>query len=335
MKIISIVLSIVFSQVWATSALAGFFRVMAAGDYGSPWEQSNCSIVYQGDVAAGDLEKFKALAAAEGLTTTVTGIRNSPERALCLDAQGGDGREALALARYVFDEAIPTKIGPNGSCELECGIVFLGGRVSGEEFGWFSRTLNVTGKLSIRFSNIAPGEASLAYAELMDFAARPIDRSANRLVSVGSLNRILGSGTIGYRVNTLEDAVLFDIDLEGIGAISVTTEDQFVQLCENALNWKAGHTSYRRDWHNGEVEFDQRIRLTSTVVREAVGVELHDMDTSECLVQYNPEADYLWFCGVTGDLGLFLGDCGNGRPITVPTYYSIEPDEAIRALPRN
>ncbi|MBT52384.1 MAG: hypothetical protein CMF72_03090 [Mameliella sp.] len=196
----------------------------------------DCAATLTGEIAAGDLDKIRAL-----------DIRSfaSGTRPLCLDSTGGSFSEAIQIADYLYDRGIPTAVDDGATCLSSCAFAFLGGSAPGTDrqpepnkslhlnaelgFGSLARVLDA--------SQYADGEALTAMDAALKSASEITARMEKFQMSAGFAAQVMAlqDSDILY-VDRVDEARALGLRLEGFEAPSSLGDQMVTRACirENA-----------------------------------------------------------------------------------------------------
>lgn len=272
--------------------------------------------------------------------------------ALCLDSPGGAFQAAHEIAVTLHELAIATRIGPGDSCVSACALVFMAGRIAGEENDGPKRVLHVDGQLGFHAPYTALDPATALTGEdvnafipaFTDMIAGFIRHGANRSfsqyrssISLGLLTEMLDTPPDEmFMVDTTDRAARWGVELEGVGAAPGFSLEHYVQLCDNELAWVY-------DERANVVSEDLSTLPYQTVQKNIYGtptemlvLDRGGMAPITCEVErVGAGAEGLGFCLTDGFTGLGLGACNDpvdAFSIWVPWWHAVSPDTPLGAL---
>lgn len=229
-KTLGLALGLGFS---AMAAQAGTIQTL--GD----WE-ARCAYMFSGVIEAGDADKIAALETYGSAGAT-----------LCFDSPGGSMTEGLKMFDAIWNKQMRTRVQAGDRCESACAIAWLGGSMSHGTLGIkaLERSIEAGATLGFHAPYLdLPSEAT--------FPARDVEKAFNIALRAAEgifrinltiqnaadpLNnflygRILATpGTEMYRVTTIGEAVMANINVSGIPEHDRIYLKDMVTLCENAF----------------------------------------------------------------------------------------------------
>ncbi len=318
--------------------------------------QQDCAVELNGEFVAGDFEKFKIAASYKKLDDRIGDgeLENSYNEALCLNSPGGSYLEGRLIANFVHEYAIPTRINKGSECFSACAIVFMAGRVRGDEFDNPARQLNVHAKLGFhapfwnfddnaQFSGKEVKMLTEAIhqmtADFIRFGSFTSAFSFRPDISASLLADMYGSKSNELAIlDTVDEVARWGVDLEGASFITPRDKRAAVQLCLNFQAWSKDHSANTIESVR-ELDFhlSQPDKYESYSVNGA-DLKFRIIDTGGLAVQYceimenGEQNESRQICLKDDFSGRHLGDCKNGAGFWVPAYYALPPETVISEL---
>ena len=214
---------------------------------------ANCTLLYEGGVARGDLQKFHALYSYDG-----EGFSNNlPEGAtLCLNSPGGDLYESLVIVDFLRDifADLQTYVADDDLCASACSNLFLSGAhtFEGESYETFAmRAIAPTALLGVHAPRIVlpndgetydADEVAAVYDEairdsslLFAFAQKVDDENTPYLTPYLYARSIETPPHDMYYVDTVGDAIFANIPVTGISYDVELSPDLIDTICDNVF----------------------------------------------------------------------------------------------------
>ena len=209
-----------------------------------------CSIVIEGPIAAGDRD---ALAAFKGDGDGWYLDGSYWEPVVCLDSPGGSLVEGARIAQFVHEEGLQTRVGDGSICHSVCAIIFMmGNKHSGPTSVEENRTLHIGGELAFHSPDIRVDETrSYNPADLEKVYALGVE-SVLRIVTLANSQRPFEAGAMMhpglikvmldtpatelFHIDTIEQALSWDIGIEGVPEHLPAAGTQRQMVCENGLS---------------------------------------------------------------------------------------------------
>jgi hypothetical protein len=330
--------------------LVNSLRVQGATFEGSP--SSNCAISLVGEIIEGDFEKFKVLAARKGLNgrKELSDVENIYDEALCLNSVGGSYIEGRLIANFVHKYAIVTRILKNSECYSACALVFMAGRIHGDEIDAPAKFLSIKGKLGFHAPYFTlddnasftgkevkafTGLQNLLVADLISFGsfASEFDFRPNIPASLFAAIYRSKPNELSL-VDTIDKAARWGIDLDEFKIKLKLSKKQEIQLCLNFQAWsrdesavdavKTEDIAYYLSQPDNEVRYsDKAFHLIDT----------GGMEIKNCQIEIQAEESINQQICLKDDFsGRHLGDCKNGIGYLVPSYYALPADTLLTKL---
>jgi hypothetical protein len=323
---------------------------LAAGFKASP--SANCAISLVGEIIEGDFEKFKLLARKKKLSNGSEGsdVENTYDEALCLDSLGGNYLEGRLIANFVHKHAVVTRILKNSECYSACALIFMAGRVHGDEIDGPAKFLSVKGKLGFHapyftFDDNATftgkevkafsGFQNLLVADLMKFGSFASEFNFRPNIPASLFTDIYKSKPNELSlVDTIDKAARWGIDLEDLEIKLMLNKKQEVQLCLNFQAWSrdesAIETVLAKDIAFYVSQTDNTVRFSEKSFHV---IDTGGMEAKNCQIEIQSEDSLNQQICLKDDFsGRHLGDCQNGTGYWVPSYYALPADTPISRL---
>jgi hypothetical protein len=317
---------------------------------------AGCAIELTGEILKGDFNKFTKMTETLRMSDGENDgeLENAQVEALCLDSIGGSYIEGRRLALFVHDNAIATRVTKNSECFSACALIFMAGRVRGNESDYPARTLHVMGRLGFhapywRFDDSKTFTASeienltnlqnSITADFIRFGSFASLFSYRPDISVSLLTEMYSSGPDTLAVlDTVEKAARWGVDLEGFSSKAVLNARDAARLCLNFQNWSRDQTAIGLE--KASDALDIYVESSRYESREFYGkkTEFIVIDTGGLAAQYceievqKEASDYQQICVKDDFSGRHLGDCASGAGFWVPTYYSRPANTPIQSL---
>ncbi len=213
-------------------------------------EHTVCNLSISGPIVAGDFETFDNLRRQVEETAPLEWVSHS---VVCLDSSGGSVFEGLLLAQLFYDAGVQTYVEADAECLSICAVMFMMGRVSGDEHDRVSRTLEVGAQLGFHRPRVTLDEAMIytsqdmadaydfgidASFRMMELATLPHPNRSTEMIPAELMARMLETPPdLMTYVTTIGEALAYDIQLSGV---AVPSEMQLrlsggYILCENAI----------------------------------------------------------------------------------------------------
>ncbi|MFI5410597.1 hypothetical protein [Kaistia sp. UC242_56] len=218
-------------------------------------ETDGCRLELSGKIEAGDLTQLQALAKIFDLTGLSDSgeASNRDEEALCLDSPGGQYVEGRALAHFVHENGIATRLLPGAECYSACAVVFMAGRLVGGEEDYPSRTMHITAKLGFHapYFNYSASETfsgdkvnetvilnNLLLADFIAFGSTTSGFQYRPMFPVSLITAMLSATPNEFEmVDSLDKAARWGIGLEGIAERGIVGLQGVQLACENFQAW--------------------------------------------------------------------------------------------------
>lgn len=318
-----------------------------------------CSIVLEGPIVKDDIEKLAAFKSGDGW------LKDGSywEPVLCLDSPGGSLVEGERIARFVHEEGIQTRVGEGRICHSVCAIIFMmGNKHSGPTSVEENRTLHIGGDLgfvgpSIRVDDdrsYGAGALEKAYRLGVESARvivglansqRPFEAGA--MMHPGLIEAILDTPVSGMlRIRTIEQALSWDIGLEGVPEHLPPVGTQRQMVCENGLSrgFRRPSDIYGRGGNNFMTEGVFRLEPLSGAAQYRLLAEYDAAEMAEGLVysfrywdlpvqcRVGIESGDVRVCGSDATYRRGIGDCEDDIFEPLPDYARYHPQTEFRAL---
>ena len=313
-----------------------------------------CAASLQGEIAPGDADRFMKL--FEDLGWTQGGhphgySESTGDRLLCLDSTGGSMEEGRKIARLVYDTGVGTRITANARCLSTCGLIFMAGRLDGDEMGGPNRRMDRLASLAFQIPRpnldanrrLTPTEladqlhaSDLFVADMLTYALQSSIFTSTPMIHASLISSMLTAGPAEMvPVDTIEKAARWGVEIDGVKGDWDPTPLELIQACYNYQSWIS-------DQPSSALKPDSPI--TAEDLKPAGFANGDDekafryLDTggyaeSDCYIAVRKEAwTYLEICDRNGFNGVNHGDCPT-YGATVPAYYGLPPNTGIADLP--
>lgn len=223
---------------------------------------ADCTLLYDGKVVEGDLQRFHDLLGFDGESVS----NPLPEGArLCLNSPGGNMNEALHITEFlrsVFAD-LQTYVADDDLCASACSLLFLSGAhtFEGESYETIAmRAIAPTAQLGVHAPRITGLDPNTFYYadDISQFYARAIRTSAriHRFAQITDdegtpyLTPYLHARSIEtpdfdmYYVNTVADALFSKVPVTGISYDVTLNTDLITTICHNAFIMDDGAFSW-------------------------------------------------------------------------------------------
>lgn len=335
--------------------------IFPGSTYGATITKSNndvCVLQLEGEIVAGDFERFMQLAA-----TNFKGVdgESSSADTICLNSPGGSVLEGVKLAKQFYKQGVGTVIPAGAECHSMCAIMFMMGIAQGPEVNFVNRKLHVTGALgfhrpylaldsdelvSARALPIAHDWAMEAMMELMILANGQVPWSASTMMRPDLIQLMLTHvGDDFYYIDTVEKAGRFEIELFGYDKPTELTEERAYYACENSFHWQVGLIGKDTDYAD-LVQSVGAYQTVSKIVQDKGSLRIYSVTSGDagyseagCLI--GQKDDYFLGCGFNGmySISLGLSQCTladfEERSQWVSPLAAFKPSTPIRMLAAN
>lgn len=205
------------------------------GDTITVGDQPIRKIVLTGSIQAGDADRLKVLI-ADGEPTIVS-----------LSGDGGDYREALAIARILNDDLAMTIVEDGASCLSACAIAFLGGKADTDDSGDYAaaRSIAPTARLALDAPGLDVSDTGLssetvqvAFARMLEFISDFVAASDALYIKADAAAEMLKPR--GGEMFVLNDAYRLSrlgVEIQHIAPPPALTLSMARNLCQ--LGWHA------------------------------------------------------------------------------------------------
>ncbi|MFG6562455.1 hypothetical protein [Sulfitobacter sp. 1A15299] len=214
-----------------------------------------CRVELTGPIERGDAETLLGLA-DQLLVHVGESTRGST---LCLDSPGGMLIEGMEMARFILEKGVSTFLREDATCASICAIMFMMGNYQGEEVAGISRRMHFSARLGFHRPYMTPDEA-LSYTsedvastydlgmetvfDILTIANQRSPWGTAQMIEPELLQRILGTpGDQMFYVSTVEQALRWQIGIEGLPSILPLNRHRMHYACENALATRVALTS--------------------------------------------------------------------------------------------
>lgn len=233
-----------------------------AAESGKINAHSACPLQLVGPIVKGDFEKFAQAAQSVGLSNLRLSDDPGAKYSVCLNSAGGSWIEGIKIARYIFDNGIGTRIEAGTECYSACAIIFMSGRIRGNENDGPWRYLSARGRLGFHAPYLVLGNAGDGRAPTRPriYTAKNVEDafdSANRMMSAfmflfsyrstfmneawirsSLIAEMSSSGRSELvSVDTVGQALRWGISLYDLRPVRGRGKASLVQLCLNVQSW--------------------------------------------------------------------------------------------------
>ena len=323
-----------------------------------------CSFILEGPIVAGDLDRLTALGAdfhRGGNHWNRNGYTWEPT--ICLDSPGGSLNEGIKIARFVYEGRIQTRIGDGSSCHSICAMIFMmGSKGSGPTTVEENRILHIGGDLAFHSPSIiiegaqtfSAKEIKRAYdlgvESIFSFvklanSRRPFESST--MIHPGLLQTLLDTPASDLlHITTIEQALSWDIGLEGVPEHLPQMDIQRLMTCENGLS--RGFRPPSDIYSGSENHFLTKdvfaLAPLSTSAQYRLLWDYAPEDLAQGLVfsfrywdlpvecQVKLRESKVEYCGFDSRFQLEAGDCQNDYYVPLPHYARYHPLTEFRTL---
>ena len=208
-------------RMWGLAAVGLWVAGAATAGTLDQTDGTFCDWRLSGPVAEGDLQAVSGMATDPGGTT------------LCLDSNGGDLVEGLAILSNVRNRNIRTRVLPGQTCTGACALIFLGGAtVDGAGLVRFPHR-EIWAGARLGFSGAGRSiDRALDVVEGL-FAIKVTEEQGHRLLEDHLFLQILRHrGAEPYVIDTVGDAYLSNIPVMGVAAPARIEPRHVVNICD-------------------------------------------------------------------------------------------------------
>jgi hypothetical protein len=187
-----------------------------------------CRVEIVGDIRNGDMETLQQL--AEYLI--VENGESTSASVLCLDSPGGSVVEGMAMAKFILENGVSTRIRTLKECASICAIMFMMGNYRGSEVAGLSRRMHYSSRLGFHRPYLQVDEAQLYTSsdlestydlgmetvfEILTVANQREPWGTAQMIEPDLMQRITGTpGADMFYVSTVEEAARWRIDIDGV-----------------------------------------------------------------------------------------------------------------------
>ena len=316
-----------------------------------------CFAKLSGQITKGDVDAFARLEKAnprEGDGETLA--RNQ----LCLDSPGGSLTEGIALANYLANNRIGTRVEARASCLSACSLAFMAGTLGGnEEITGFDRVLDVHGKLGFHRPAISLNTDKTFDAKAIEKSFDLALEATLNFVALSNRRQVLmpevmvksdlieemftHRGQDFFYIDTVDKAARFDVQLHGYEMPQQIGMAEAWNVCENMGHWPVERND---DNYQPFTGFDpyEKVRIAR---RDEYGLVYAVRGSGDGLVEhacyvqlaFYPEegVNYLQGCGNNEITGAQFGGsgCSEGSSdgfFGIPDLAIFPPDMPIQAI---
>lgn len=218
-------------------------------------DDPECRVEIVGEISKGDAIAFKRLAdyliEDDGESTSASVV--------CLDSPGGSVIEGMAMAKFILEKGISTRIREDKQCASICAIMFMMGNYRGGEVAGLSRSMHFTSLLGFHRPYLRSDEASLYTSsdlentydlgmetifEILAVANQREPWGTAQMIEPELMQIMIGTpGSKIFYVSTIEQATRWRIDVDGSPSSIRSGPNQIHYACENALAYSVALTS--------------------------------------------------------------------------------------------
>lgn len=319
-----------------------------------------CDFVLDGPIAQGDFDKLAAFKTDPDFWRK-DGFYWEPR--LCLNSPGGSLTEGGKIAKFVYDEGLQTRVGDGAICHSVCAIIFMmGNKHSGPTTVEETRTLHIGGDLAFHSPSISvdgtqrygAAELKLAYdlglesiLNILELANAPRYLESGSMMHPGLIKVLLDTPASElFHITTVEQALSWDIGLEGVPEHLPPVATQRQMVCENGLmrGFRRPSEIFDRGDNNFMTQGVFRLRPLSTTAQYRLlptydpeelqqgvvyGFRYWDLPV-ECRVRI--ETGAVAVCGTDSYHNHSVGDCEDDYLVPLPDYARYHPLTEFRAL---
>lgn len=322
-----------------------------------------CDFVLDGPIEAGDFDKLAAFKTDPDFWRK-DGFYWEPT--ICLNSPGGSLTEGGKIAKFVYDEGLQTRVGDGAICHSVCAIIFMmGNKNSGPTTVEETRTLHIGGDLAFHSPSISiegsqrygAAELKLAYElglesilNIIELANAPRYLESGSMMHPGLIKMLLETpATELFHITTIEQALSWDIGLEGVPEHLPPVATQRQMVCENGLmrGFRRPSEIFDRTDNNFMTQGVFRLMPLTTSAQYRLlptydpdelqqglvyGFRYWDLPV-ECRVRIDTGA--VAICGNDAYHNLGVGDCEDDFFVPLPDYARYHPLTEFRALKRS
>ena len=281
-----------------------------------------CRVDIDGPIELGDFERLIALrdhlVISDGESTSGSVV--------CLNSPGGNLVEGLKMARFFLEEGVGTRIRSGRECQSVCAIMFMMGNARGSEVSFLNRRMHANSTLGFHRHYLSIGEARLftsgdieavydigidSIYDLMLLANNPTPWYDSRMIEPDLMELMTRTpGTMMYEIRTVEQAIRWQIKIDGIPDFVLFGRPQIMFACENALNAGMALTSVR----NGDGLMTAEVFEFSHANSWSLQNATTDVTTNAGTGRYvtaSPRAGYSSIGCEVAILDQYIGICGH------------------------
>jgi hypothetical protein len=322
-----------FREVFATLVLAIWLPSMADSAEIQISNDSECRVEIVGPIVQGDMAALGRLASY----LIVDNGESTSGSVLCLDSPGGSVIEGMALAQFILENGVSTRIRAEKQCASICAIMFMMGNYRGGEVAGLSRRMHYTSRLGFHRPYIRAGEAQLYTSsdlsstydlgmetvfEILTLANQREPWGTAQMIEPELMQIMTGTPSNNmFYVSTVEETARWRIGIEGSAANVSATSSRLHYACENALAYPVALTSELNgnDGVLGQAIFDftplnaYSVDRLVTDARVPIGQRVQvasvraGYSTVGCEVQSNESS--VAVCGYDERTDVRVGDC--------------------------
>jgi len=218
-------------------------------------DDERCRVEITGPIELGDAEALLEL--ADHLL--VHNGESTSGSTLCLDSPGGMLIEGMEMARFILENGVSTVLREDATCASICAIMFMMGNFQRGEVAGIGRKMHLSARLGFHRPYMNPDEA-LDYTsediastydlgmetvfEILMIANQRAPWGTAQMIEPDLFQRIIGTpGDEMFFVSTVEQALRWQIEIEGLPSNLPLNENSMHYACENALAINTALTS--------------------------------------------------------------------------------------------
>jgi hypothetical protein len=234
-------------EVFATLLLAIWLPALAYSAEITISDDPECRVEIVGPIVQGDMEAFGRLASY----LIVDNGESTSGSVLCLDSPGGSVIEGMALAQFILENGVSTRIRAEKQCASICAIMFMMGNYRGSEVAGLSRRMHYTSRLGFHRPYIRADEAQLYTSndlsstydlgmetvfEILTLANQREPWGTAQMIEPELMQVMTGTpGNEMFYITTVEQTARWRIGVDGSSANVSPTSSRLHYACENAL----------------------------------------------------------------------------------------------------
>ncbi len=323
--------------------------------------EGECAIKISGPISSGDLDQFSAFKEDDqSWADTALGV----DPVLCLDSVGGSLPEGMAIAQFVYDSKMRTRVESGDVCYSVCAFIFMMGSVN-----WMPATeirlIEAGAGLAFHRPDIVLGPVGHTDIELqqafqvgvesvwslMRLATQPVYRRNYPAIKGDLLESAIATPASALlHVNLVEQVFSWGIELKGLDMGAPGTRAQMQMACENALSSQGQRPSTIYAGHNRfmthevfelrPIDGPSQYQLFSVFGAEPFSPSERNIVNAlrywvlpvSCEVRWN--GSELEICGEDPNWNTTIGNCESGFYESFPSYALYHPQTDIHEAAR-